>query len=85
MDLHLLESTLADLGEPRYRARQVWRWTARGAGGFDAMTDLPATLRARSPSEVPFSTLTLEREAHSRDGTIKALFRPTTAARSRRC
>jgi 23S rRNA (adenine2503-C2)-methyltransferase len=39
------------------------------------MTDLPATLRSRLADEVPFSTLELEREAHSRDGTVKALFR----------
>jgi 23S rRNA (adenine2503-C2)-methyltransferase len=39
------------------------------------MTDLPAGLRARLADEVPFSTLALEREAHARDGTVKALFR----------
>ena len=43
----LLERTLAELGEPRYRAGQIWRWTAQGAAGFDAMTNLPLTLRAR--------------------------------------
>src|SRR3954466_6932378 len=39
------------------------------------MTDLPAGLRSKLAGEVPFSTLTLERDAHSRDGTVKALFR----------
>jgi 23S rRNA (adenine2503-C2)-methyltransferase len=39
------------------------------------MTDLPAALRATLADEVPFSTLALEREAHARDGTVKALFR----------
>ena len=47
MDLALLDDRLAALGEPRFRARQVWAWTARGAGGYDAMTDLPAALRER--------------------------------------
>ncbi len=74
MDLQLLDRTLAELGEPRYRASQIWRWTARGAGGFDAMTNLPLTLRSALTDAVPFSTLTLEHEAHSSDGTIKALF-----------
>jgi 23S rRNA (adenine2503-C2)-methyltransferase len=72
VDLTLLEQTLA--GEPAYRARQVWRWAARGAAGYDAMTDLPAALRARLAEEVPFSTLRLAREAHASDGTVKALF-----------
>jgi 23S rRNA (adenine2503-C2)-methyltransferase len=74
MDLQLLDRTLAELGEPRYRASQIWRWTARGAGDFDAMTNLPLTLRSALTDAVPFSTLTLEQEAHSSDGTIKALF-----------
>src|SRR5919199_5999754 len=39
------------------------------------MTDLPARLRERLHAEVPFSSLALEREAHARDGTVKALFR----------
>jgi 23S rRNA (adenine2503-C2)-methyltransferase len=74
MDLELLDRTLAAAGEPAFRARQAWRWTAGGAAGYDAMTDLPAPLRARLEAEVPYSTLTLAHEAHSRDGTVKALF-----------
>ena len=31
--------TLADAGEPAFRARQAWEWTAGGAGGYDEMTD----------------------------------------------
>jgi 23S rRNA (adenine2503-C2)-methyltransferase len=38
------------------------------------MTDLPAALRARLAEELPYSTLTLVREAHAKDGTVKALF-----------
>jgi 23S rRNA (adenine2503-C2)-methyltransferase len=75
MDLALLDDRLAALGEPRFRAKQVWSWTARGASGYDEMTDLPAGLRSTLAGEVPFSTLALEREAHARDGTVKALFR----------
>jgi 23S rRNA (adenine2503-C2)-methyltransferase len=75
MDLALLDDRLAALGEPRFRAGQVWEWTARGAAGYDEMTNLPAALRERLADDVPFSTLELEREAHARDGTVKALFR----------
>ena len=77
MDLQLLSTTLADLGQPAYRERQVWRWTAQGAESFDDMTDLPLSLRASLTDAVPFSSLTLQEEAHATDGTIKALF--TTA------
>jgi 23S rRNA (adenine2503-C2)-methyltransferase len=74
VDLQRLDRALADLGEPPYRARQIWRWAARGADGFEAMTDLPLALRRKLPEAVPFSTLTVEHEAHSSDGTVKALF-----------
>jgi 23S rRNA (adenine2503-C2)-methyltransferase len=73
MDLELLQRTLADAGEPAFRARQVWAWAARGASGYEAMTDLPAALRAQLAERVPFSTLSLADEAHANDGTVKAL------------
>ena len=75
MDLQLLDKTLAQLGEPRYRTGQIWRWVAHGAGCFEAMTNLPLALRSALTDTVPFSTLALEHEAHSSDGTVKALFR----------
>jgi 23S rRNA (adenine2503-C2)-methyltransferase len=75
VDLSLLERTLAEAGQPAFRARQVWAWAARGASGYDAMTDLPAPLRTQLAEEVPFSTLALDDEAHARDGTVKALMR----------
>ena len=74
MDLARLHDALAAAGEPAYRARQVWRWTAGGARGYEEMTDLPAPLRERLRAAVPFSTLTLQREATASDGTVKALF-----------
>jgi 23S rRNA (adenine2503-C2)-methyltransferase len=75
MDLELLHETLRDRGEPAFRARQVWEWTARGTSGYDAMTNLPRPLREELASAVPFSTLTVETERESRDGTVKTLFR----------
>lgn len=75
MDLRLLDSTLAELGQPAFRAKQVWEWAARGAGGYDEMTNLPAALRAELADRVPFSALALEQDAHARDGTVKVLFR----------
>jgi 23S rRNA (adenine2503-C2)-methyltransferase len=75
MDLDLLQRTLDELGEPPFRARQVWRWASQGATSFESMTDLPRQLRGVLADTVPFSTLALEQEARARDGTVKALFR----------
>jgi len=74
MDLQLLDQTLADRHEPGFRARQVWAWAARGARGYEEMTDLPAALRDAMAAELPFSTLALQRQSRARDGTVKALF-----------
>jgi 23S rRNA (adenine2503-C2)-methyltransferase len=74
MDWQLVQATLDALGEPAYRARQIWRWAADGAGSFAAMTDLPRRLRSALERDVPFSTLAVRREARARDGTVKVLF-----------
>jgi len=73
MDLEALRTFLADRGEPSYRAGQVWEWAARGASSYEEMTNLPSALRAELAAHVPYSTLGLEREARSADGTVKAL------------
>src|SRR5438477_10926444 len=75
VDLELLESRLAEGGEPRFRADQVWEWTARGASSYDEMANLPGALRERLSGELPFSSLELVDEALAGDGTEKALFR----------
>jgi 23S rRNA (adenine2503-C2)-methyltransferase len=74
VDTALLRQTLADAGEPAYRTAQVWEWVARGAGSYEEMTNLPAALREGLAAAVPFSTLAVEAEAHSDDGTVKTLF-----------
>ena len=75
MDIAALQETLDLHGEPSFRARQVWSWTARGAGSYDEMTDVPARLRAELTERIPFSTLDVDHQARSDDGTVKALFR----------
>jgi 23S rRNA (adenine2503-C2)-methyltransferase len=74
MDLQLLDKTLADRGEPRFRAGQVWTWAARGAQGYEQMSNIPSGLRDALAQDVPFSSLELREEARSVDGTVKALF-----------
>lgn len=75
MDLQLLDSTLADLRQPAFRAKQIWEWTAKGVAGYEDMSNVPADLRTMLEERVPFSSLTLESELEAKDGTVKALFR----------
>jgi 23S rRNA (adenine2503-C2)-methyltransferase len=74
MDFELLEQVLDARGQPRFRARQVWEWTARGVSGYAQMTNLPVALREALQREVPFSSLQQEDERRASDGTVKALF-----------
>jgi 23S rRNA (adenine2503-C2)-methyltransferase len=75
MDFEVLERNLAERGEPAFRAKQVWEWAARGAGGYGEMTNIPRPLREELERAVPFSSLTVEDEALAADGTVKTLFR----------
>ena len=75
VDLALLETTVAESGQPAYRIRQVWEWAARGISSYDEMTNVPTLLRAALVDAVPFSTLTVTDEQEARDGTVKTLFR----------
>jgi 23S rRNA (adenine2503-C2)-methyltransferase len=74
MDINLLEETLAARGEPTYRTGQVWQWAARGASDYGEMTNVPVELRQALKADVPFSTLEVQTDARSRDGTVKTLF-----------
>jgi 23S rRNA (adenine2503-C2)-methyltransferase len=74
MDFEVLERTLAERGEPPYRARQVWQWAARGASSYEEMTNVPRPLREELAAAVPFSSLVVADQALASDGTVKALF-----------
>jgi 23S rRNA (adenine2503-C2)-methyltransferase len=74
MDRELLEQTLAELGQPAYRARQVWERACAGAPSYEEMTSLPKELRTQLAGRVPFSTLSPLQRREARDGTIKLLF-----------
>jgi len=82
MDQELLDRTLAERGEPSFRALQVWKWAARGARTYEEMTNLPAALRAALAREVPLSSLSFEDESLASDGTQKALLRTHDGRRS---
>ena len=75
MDLELLADALS--GEPAYRARQVWEWTACGAPSYAEMTNLPAGLRDALVERVPFSSLEVRQETLAKDRTLKVLFHTT--------
>src|SRR5258706_7266194 len=71
-----LTGFVESLGEPGYRARQIFAGLhQRRLGSFAEMTDLPKDLRARLSEQAVVSTLTLESRYLSTDGTRRYLFK----------
>lgn len=65
-----------EMGEPRYRADQVFRGLhERRLTSFDAMTDLPKALREQLTETADASTLKIESRYTSVDGTRRFLMR----------
>jgi 23S rRNA (adenine2503-C2)-methyltransferase len=76
LTLDELRSALAALGEPAYRADQVFGWlTKKGAAGFEAMTNLPKAFRAKLDGAFRSGGLELTGVSRSKDRTEKHLFR----------
>ena len=71
-----LSEFIATLGEPSYRARQIFAAIhARRLSSFEQMTDLPKELRASLEKQATISTLRLESRYLSTDGTRRYLFK----------
>ncbi|HOX26618.1 MAG TPA: 23S rRNA (adenine(2503)-C(2))-methyltransferase RlmN [Candidatus Krumholzibacteria bacterium] len=67
---------LASRGEPPYRGRQLAHWLfARGALDWDAMHNLPRSLRAGLAADFDPAGLSIEERLVAADGTRKFLFR----------
>lgn len=71
-----LARLFVELGEPRYRARQVMRWLwVRHATAFEEMTDLPVALRQMLAERFTIARPELLAREVSSDGTRKYLWR----------
>ncbi len=67
-----LEEFFTQIGEPKFRAKQVFRWIhLNGASTFDVMTDVSKTLKARLEDIAEIKTPQLVSEHIASDGVIK--------------
>lgn len=75
MLLEELEADFAAKGEPKYRAKQVFKWLNRGVRSFDEMSDISKSLREKLKSEYSLYTpKVLSKQVSKIDGTIKYLW-----------
>lgn len=73
-----LEELVQELGEPRYRATQVFKAVhERRLRSFDEVSDLPKKFRAKLEEAADISRLTVESKYVSTDGTRRYLMKTT--------
>lgn len=68
-----LTAFIISLGEPKFRATQVWGWLMKGAD-FSEMKNVPAALRAKLEENAFIASAKIARRLVSTDGTIKYLY-----------
>ena len=68
-------AVLKELGQPVFRAKQVYTWLHKGVRSYDEMTNLPKALRDTLAQNYPINPPQVVRKQESqRDGTIKYLW-----------
>ena len=76
MNLTEMAAYFKELGEPVFRAKQVFQWLHRGVFSFDEMTNLSKPLREKlAASCILYAPQVERRQVSSLDGTIKYLWR----------
>ena len=76
MTLPEITQVLKELGQPGFRAKQVFSWLHKGVRTYDEMTNLPQALRKVLAQEYPILAPEVVRKQESKkDGTIKYLWK----------
>ncbi len=71
-----LQTLLRELGQPAFRARQVYSWLHQGVRSYAGMTNLPKALREQLERDYPINAPEVVRKQESqKDGTIKYLWK----------
>jgi len=75
LSLKELEERLIELGEKKFRAKQIYTWLwKKNAGSFEEMTDLSIPLREKLLQHFTIDQITLDDQQISADKTIKCAF-----------
>ena len=75
MTIPELSQLLKELGQPAFRAKQVFTWLHKGVRSYEEMTNLPKALRDTLQEQYPLNAPKVVRKQESqKDGTIKYLW-----------
>ena len=69
-----LEQLLLEMGEKKFRAKQIFTWLFRGVDSFKEMTDISKDLIQKLKEKFIIKQVTTLDFQKSKDGTIKYLF-----------
>ena len=70
-----IEAELAAMGEPKYRAKQIFEWLGKGVRDFDGMSNLPKALREKLDNAyILYRPKVLSKQVSKIAGTIKYLW-----------
>lgn len=75
LSLKEIEEFIVSLGEPKFRAKQIFKWINNGIEDFDEMTDIPKKLRDKLKENFIIKNIFIEAKQESSDGTVKYLLR----------
>ena len=74
LNLEEIENELLEMGEKKYRAKQIFAWLYRNVETFEEMTDLSKDLISKLKEKFYIKNLEVKSFQKSKDGTIKYLF-----------
>ena len=71
-----IEKLLKEMGQPAFRAKQIYTWLHKGVRSYDQMGNVPKALRQLLEEKYPICAPEVVRKQESqKDGTIKYLWR----------
>ena len=74
MTLDALTAYIVGLGQPKFRAKQIFKWLHQKlVTEFAQMTDQPKTLLAALEEQCTIAAPSIRRRQQSKDGTVKYL------------
>ena len=75
MYLEELEALMKEMGEPKFRAGQIFDWLQQGVENFDEMTNIPSKLRVKLQEGYYIVTANIKKRLESDiDDTVKYLY-----------
>lgn len=76
MNVPEIAAVLQEMGQPAFRAKQLFTWLHKGVRDYEQMTNIPQALRTALAEKYPlYMPRILRKQQSEKDGTVKYLWR----------